>query len=58
MIPSFAFLAEGEVYLWGEPILLQQWPEGESEREEGMSGVYHGLSMLPTSSVWLGTINR
>ena len=38
MIPSVAFLGEGEVYLRGEPILLQEWPEEDSQREEGMSG--------------------
>ena len=58
MIASVAFLAEGEVYLRGEPILLQEWPEGDSQREEGMSGVYHRLLKLATSSVRLGTINR
>ena len=39
-------------------MLLQEWPEGDSQREEGMSGVYHRLLKLATSSVWLGTINR
>ena len=34
MIPMVAFLGEGEVYLWGEPILLQEWPRGDSQREE------------------------
>ena len=47
-IPSVAFLGEGEVYLRGEPILLQEWPEGDSQREEGMSGVYHRLLKLAT----------
>ena len=41
MIPSVAFLGEWEVYLWREPILLQEWPEGDSHSEEGMSWVYH-----------------
>ena len=58
MIPSVASLGEGEVYLRGEPILLQEWPEGDSQREEGMSGVDHRLLKLATSSVRLGTINR
>ena len=49
MIPSVAFLGEGGVYLRGEPILLQEWPEGDSQREEGMSGKYHRLLKLATS---------
>ena len=56
MISSVAFLGEGEVYLRVKPILLQEWPEGDSEREEGMSAVYHRLLKLATSSIWLGTI--
>ena len=55
---SVALLAEGEVYLRGEPILLQEWPEGDFQREEGMSRVYHRLLKPATSSVQLGTINR
>ena len=61
MIPSVAVLGEGEVYLWGEwaaPILLPEWPEADSQRDEGMSGVYHRLLKLATSSFILGTINR
>ena len=38
MTPSVASLGGGEVYLQEEPILLQVWPEGDSQREEGMSG--------------------
>ena len=37
MIRSVAFLSEEEVYLRGKPLLLQQWPEGDSQRGEGMS---------------------
>ena len=58
MIPSVAFLGEGKVYLRGEPILRQKLPEGDSQREEGMSGVYHRLLKLATSSVWLATMSR
>ena len=58
MIPSVAFLGEGEAYLRREPILLQEWPEGGSQREEGMCWLYHRLLKLATSSVWLGTIYR
>ena len=58
MMFSVAFLDEGEVYLQGEPILLQEWPEGDSQREEGMSRVYQRLMKLATSSVWFGTIKR
>ena len=58
MIPSVAFLGEGEVYLRGEPILLHEWPEGDSQREEGMFGKYRRLLKLATSSVWLGATNR
>ena len=57
MIPSVAFLAEGEVYLRKEPLLLQGWPEGDSQREEGMSRKYHSLPKLATSSVRLGPTN-
>ena len=57
-IPSVAFLRSGEVYHQGEPILLQDWPEGDSQREEGMSGLYHRLLNLKTSSVRLGTMNK
>ena len=39
MISSVAFLGEGEVYFLGEAKLLQEFPEGDSERQEGMSGV-------------------
>ena len=31
MILSVASLAAGEVYLRGEPILLQEWPEADSK---------------------------
>ena len=58
MIPGVAFLGEGQVYLRGEPTLVQEWPEGDYKREEGMSGKYHGLLKLATSSVRLGRINR
>ena len=58
MIRSVAFLGEGEVYLRGKPILLQQWPEGDCQQEEVVSGVYHPLLKLATSSVWLGTIKK
>ena len=47
MIPSVASLGEGEVYLRGEPIVLQEWPEGDSR-----------LQKLATASVRLGTMNR
>ena len=57
MIPSVGSRGEGEVYLRGEPILLQEWPEGDFEREEGMSEVYHHLLKLATSPVRLGTMN-
>ena len=50
MIPSVAFLAEGQVYLRGEPILLQEWPEGDSQQEEGTSGKYHRLLKLAICS--------
>ena len=46
------------MYLLGEPMFLQEWPEGDFQREERMSGVYQCLLKLATSSVWLGTINR
>ena len=49
MILSLAFLDEGKVYLRGETILLQEWPKGDSQCEEGMSGVYHRLLKLATS---------
>ena len=58
MIPIVALLGEGEVYLRGEPILPQQWPEGDSKQGEGMYGAYHRLLKLATSSVWLGSIKR
>ena len=58
MTPSVAFLHEGEVYLRGEPILLQEWPEGDSLQGEGVSGYYHRLSKLATSSVRLGETHR
>ena len=58
MIPSVAFLGEREVYLRGEPVLLQEWPEGDTQLEEVMSGVCHRLLKLATSSVQLGTITR
>ena len=58
MIPSVASLADGEVYFRGEPILLQDWLKGDSQRGEGMSGVYHRFLKLATSSVRLGSINR
>ena len=38
MIRSVAFLSKGDVYLPGELILLQEWPEGDSQRQEGMPG--------------------
>ena len=57
MIPGVAFLGDGKVYLRGDPILLQEQPEGDSQREKGVSGVYHRLLKLATSSVPLGTIN-
>ena len=40
MIPSAAFLREGEVYLRGEPILLQGSPKEDSQREERTCWVY------------------
>ena len=58
MIPSDTLIGEGGLYIRGEPILLREWPEGASQREEGMSGVYHRLLKLATSSVGLGTIKR
>ena len=58
MIPCVAFCGGGEVYLPGERILLQEWPEGDSQREERMSGLWHRLLKLATFSVWLGTITR
>ena len=58
MIPSVAFLSDGEVYLWREPILLQEWPEGDSQRGEAMFGKYQRLLKLATSRVWLGATNR
>ena len=57
MIPSVASLHEGEVYHRREPILLQEWPERDSQREEGMSWLYHRFLKPATSSVRLGTIN-
>ena len=57
MIPNVAFLGEGEGYLRGVPILLQEWPEGDSQREEQMSRAYHRLLKLATSSVQLGAMN-
>ena len=58
MIPSVALLSEREVYLWGEPILVQEWLTRDSQRKEGMSWKYHRLLNLATSSVGLETINR
>ena len=58
IIPSVAFLIEGEVHLQGKPILLQELPEGDSQQEEGMSGKYHRPLKLATSSVRLGATNR
>ena len=58
MIPGVTLICEGEVYFRKEPILLHKWLEGDSQRVEGMSGVYHRLLNLATSSVWLGIINR
>ena len=49
MIPGVAFLGEGEVYLREEPKLLQEWPEGDSQREERMSEKYHRLLKLANS---------
>ena len=46
------------MYLWGEPVLLQEWPKGDSKMVEGMSGVYHRLLKLATSPVRSGTIKR
>ena len=57
IIPNVAFLGDGEVYLRGEPIHLQKWPEDGSQREEVMSAKYHRLRKLPTSSVRLGATN-
>ena len=51
VILSIAFLGEGELYLRGEPTLRQEWPKGDSQREEAMYGNSHCLLMLPTSSV-------
>ena len=58
MISNVAFLCEGKVYLRREPILLQEWPKGDSPQEEGISGAYHRLIVLTTSSVRPGTINE
>ena len=58
MNASVPFLGDGQLYLRGEPVLLHKWSEGDSQREEGMSGVYHRLLKLATSSVGLETINR
>ena len=57
IILGVAFVGEEEVYLWGEPLLLQQWPEGDSQRKEGMSGVYHCRLKLVTSPVRLGSLS-
>ena len=54
MISGVAFLCEAEVYLQGESILLQEWPEGDSQQEKGMSGVKKALPKLAPSSVRLG----
>ena len=51
-------LGGGKCTSRGEPILLQEWPVGDSRREEAMSVVYHCLLKLATSSVWLETIHR
>ena len=48
MIPSVALLGEGELCVQGDPILPQEWPKGDSKREEGISGVYHHLLKLAT----------
>ena len=58
MIPSVAFLGEGEMYLWGEPILLQKWAKGDSQREEGLSEVYQRFLKIATSLVRSGKIKR
>ena len=58
IIPSGASRAEGNMYLWRKAILLQKWSEGDSKREEGMSGVHNRLLKLAASSVQGGTINR
>ena len=39
-------------------MLLQEWREGDSQREDGMSGVSHRRVKLATSSVQLGTMDR
>ena len=57
MIRSFAFLGKGEVYLRGEPVILQDWPEGDSQPEEGMSGLYYCPPKHADSAVRLQTIN-
>ena len=58
MIPIVAFFGEREVDLRGGGILLQEWPEGDSQREQEMFGKYHCLPKLATSSVLLGATNR
>ena len=58
MILSVVFLGEGEVYLQGEPILLQEWPEGDFEHDGGRSRKYHRLLTLATSSGQSGTKNN
>ena len=39
-------LGQGEVFLRGGPILLQEWPKGDSQREERVSRVYHRILKL------------
>ena len=58
MISSVAFLGGGEMYLRGRPILLQEWPEGDSHWEKGISVVYQHLLKLATSAFPLGILNR
>ena len=38
MNPSVAFFGEGELYLLGEPILLQELTKGDSQRKKKMPG--------------------
>ena len=58
MTPSAASLGEGEVYPRGEAILMQEWPEEDSQQEVWMCGWYHQLLKLATWSVWLVAPNR
>ena len=56
--PQCCFFVERDLYLGGEPILLQEWPEGDSIREKGISGKYQRLLKLAPLSVRLGKISR